>query len=244
MILSHRDIEEIAAAITRDFNYSFFGAEAEIQQRRPLPTPIDQMASEYLKLEVTFAKLSADGSIMGLTAYTDTAYEIEEDGERYILPLRRNQIVLDSSFIQPGNVRRLCGKRRFTLAHECAHQILFQLEEDESKADHAGKYSERKVHTPRTLKTHEDWNEWRANALGAALLMPQAEVDRAMWYLNRGRPLVSYGDCFFDGARDCMDAFCSTFGVSKSAASIRLEQLGYLQKRDVAEYQHPLDVMV
>ncbi len=37
---------------------------------------------------------------------------------------------MDASFIQPGQVYKLCGKRRFTLAHECAHQILFQMESE------------------------------------------------------------------------------------------------------------------
>ena len=181
MILSYQDIEEIAAAVTMDFERFFFVAEAEVKNRYALPTPIDQLAGDYLKLDVGFAFLSDDGSIMGLTAYTDTEYEIEEGGRRRILPLKRNQVVLDARFIWPGNLRRLCHKRKFTLAHECAHQILFQLEEDESKELHRKKYAERRVHTPRTLKTHEDWNEWQANVLGAALMMPQGEVDRAMW---------------------------------------------------------------
>ncbi|MCD8334946.1 MAG: recombinase family protein [Clostridiales bacterium] len=131
------------------------------------------MAKEYLNLNVTFANLSQDGSILGLTTYADTQFEFIQTGCSRILPLKRNQIVLDSSFIQPGNVRRMCGRRRFTLAHECAHQILFQLEKDESKPTHRRAYAERRVHTPRSLKTHEDWNEWQANALGAAILIEE-----------------------------------------------------------------------
>lgn len=165
-------------------------------------------------------------------------------GQLHILPLRRNQVVLDSSFIQPGNIRKLCGKRRFTLAHECAYQILFQLESDETKAAHKRKYSERRIHTPHTLKTHEDWNEWQANVLGAAILMPQAEVDRVMWYLNGSKSVTCYGGWFYDGERACMDSFCATFGVSRMTASIRLEQLGYLRQREAAEYLNPLDVVV
>ena len=89
-------------------------------------TPIDQFAREYLGMAVSFARLSSDGSICGLTAYADTEYITEEMGEKRAIPLRKNQILLDVSFIQPGQVHKLCGKRRFTLAHECAHQILFQ----------------------------------------------------------------------------------------------------------------------
>ena len=66
MILSHRDIEEIAAAVTKDFNEFFFGPDTD-GARLPRGTPIDQFASEYLGLNVSFAYLSEDGSICGLT---------------------------------------------------------------------------------------------------------------------------------------------------------------------------------
>lgn len=125
MILSHKEIEEIAAAVTEDFNEFFFGSQVE-EVQAPRATPIDQLAKDYLGLTVSFAKLSKDGSICGLTAYADTEYAVEEGGAIRKLALRQNQVLLDESFIQPGQVRALCGKRRFTLAHECAHQILYQ----------------------------------------------------------------------------------------------------------------------
>ena len=134
MILSHAKVEEIAAAVIIDFNLFFFGEKASKARSMPQGTPIDQFASEYLHLKISFEKLSADGSLCGLTAYEDTEYAIEENGVSRIIPLKRNQVLLDSSFIAPGNVRKLCGKRRFTLAHECAHQLLFHLESEDTKA--------------------------------------------------------------------------------------------------------------
>ena len=68
MILSHKEIEEIAAAVTEDFNEFFFGSQVE-EVQAPRATPIDQLAKDYLGLTVSFAKLSKDGSICGLTAY-------------------------------------------------------------------------------------------------------------------------------------------------------------------------------
>lgn len=131
MILSHAKIEEIAAAVIKDFNLFFFGEKASEARSMPQGTPIDQFASEYLRLKISFEKLSVDGSLCGLTAYEDTEYAIEENGVSRTIPLKRNQVLLDSSFIAPGDVRKLCGKRRFTLAHECAHQLLFHLESED-----------------------------------------------------------------------------------------------------------------
>ena len=155
--------------------------------------------------------------------------------------LKTNDVVLDKSFIEPENIRKLCGKRRFTLAHECAHQILFQLDADDRKiACH--KRPEVREKGSRVLRTQEDWNEWQANTLGAAILMPQSEVDRAMWFINSRKPLTCYGWRFYDSDQVKIDTFCGVFGVSRSAAAIRLEQLGYLNRKKDYEYRDPLEV--
>ena len=163
MILSQKQIEEIAAAVTEDFNKFFFGTESE-EVRMARATPIDQFARDYLGLQVSFARLSSDGSICGLTAYADTEYIVEEKSIRRTLPLKCNQVLLDESFIRQGQIKKLCGKRRFTLAHECAHQILYQMESDELKQRCNRQYSARTAYSLRDLKTHEDWNEWQAHA--------------------------------------------------------------------------------
>ena len=103
MILSQKQIEEIAAAVTEDFNKFFFGTESE-EVRMARATPIDQFARDYLGLQVSFARLSSDGSICGLTAYTDTEYIVEEKGVRRTLPLKCNQVLLDESFIRQGQM--------------------------------------------------------------------------------------------------------------------------------------------
>ena len=204
MILSQRQLEEIAASTTKDFNRFFFGDEADKPDRSALPTPIDQFAKNYLGLRVSFARLSPDGSICGVTAYADTEYKITELGITRTLALKRNQVILDESFIRSGNVQRLCAKRRFTLAHECAHQ-------------------------------------WQANVLGAAILLPQKEVDLAMRRFAE-TPLINYEGRYSYGDHLTLRLFCRLFGVSKTTASIRLRQLGYMVDRPFSEYVDPLEV--
>ena len=95
MILSHKQIEEIAAAVTMDFNEFFFGKDADNERSTAQATPIDQFAKDYLGLSVSFAHLSSDGSLCGLTAYADTEYTIEEQGVKRTIPLKANQVLLD-----------------------------------------------------------------------------------------------------------------------------------------------------
>lgn len=241
MILSHKEIEEIAAAVTKDFNEFFFGPDTD-GRRLPCGTPIDQFAREYLGLNVSFAYLSEDGSICGLTAYTDTEYIVEDRGFQRKIPLHRNEVLMDRNFIEPSQIRKLCGKRRFTLAHECAHQILFQMETDKIREACRRKYSARTAYSLRELKTREDWNEWQANVLGAAILMPQREIDLAVAYYARGRKLVSYDETYAYWDKVALDMICQQFGVSKTAAVIRLRQLGHLETRPCSEYNDPLEV--
>ena len=48
MILSQKNIEEIAVAVIRDFQKSFFGSEADDPARFALPTPIDPVSYTHL----------------------------------------------------------------------------------------------------------------------------------------------------------------------------------------------------
>lgn len=228
MILSKEQIETIAMDFIRGFRkttgiYEIF-------------TPIDQVASDYLNLEVIIAKLSDDGTVCGLTAYDDTYVKINVDGIEQIVTIKQNQVVLDSSFVEPNQVRALCGKRRFTLAHEIAHQILFAMETEEDKANYRKFYSTRVAHTVRELKTHEDWNEWQANMLGACILMPKDSIEIFMEAIKLKSRLVAYAGKLYNMDKNVLDVFCCTFGVSRTAGMIRLKELGYLIEHTEVQY--------
>lgn len=179
MYLLRTQIEEIAVAVMKDFNDFFFNEQTGRKKGDLQGTPIDQFAKDYLGLSVSFAHLSSDGNLCGLTAYADTEFVLEENGQSKTIFLKQNQVILDMSFITPGQVRNLCGKRRFTLAHECAHQILYQMQSEDGKTSCRKKYAAHTAYSLRDLKTKEDWNEWQANVLGAAILMPQEQIDRS-----------------------------------------------------------------
>ncbi len=220
MILTREDIENIADNVIDDFVVTT-GINTGA-------TAIDQLATNYLGLRVTFEKLSNDGKFCGVTAYRDTLLQVKVDGYLRVICIKQNQIILDSDFMEVGKIKELCGKRRFTLAHEVAHQILFQMENDENKIRLDNEYSKREAHTVRQLKTVEDWNEWQANALGAALLMPRKNVENFMREYKKQADKLSELQRFFALYEVAiMNNFCQYFHVSKSAAEIRLKHLGY-----------------
>ena len=242
MYLSRTQIEEIAVAVMKDFNDFFFGEKTGRKKEDLQGTPIDQLAKDYLGLSVSFAHLSSDGNLCGLTAYADTEFVLEENGQSKTIFLKQNQVILDMSFITPGQVRNLCGKRRFTLAHECAHQILYQMQSEEVKASCRKKYAAHTAYSLRDLKTKEDWNEWQANVLGAAILMPQDQIDLAMWYFSASNKLKNYGGYFDYKDHMVLKTICQAFGVSKSAAIIRLKELDYMEEHAYSDFRDPLEV--
>ena len=172
--------------------------------------------------------LSDDGSVLGVTAYKDTEYAVKAGDVTKVISLKRNQVLLDrclAGFLSDTNTTR---RRRFTLAHECAHQILFQLETQESTAACRKPYAMCRARRPRLLRTREDWREWQANTLGAALLMPADRLGQAVRELHGELPLV-----FHDGyptmrSRLIIEHLCSRFSVSRAVMTIRLRQLGFI----------------
>ncbi len=235
MFLSYEDIEDIATSALRDFRMKT-GIDT-------IFTPIDQFAKDYMGLRIAFADFG-DKDILGLTAYADTIYAIESKGVTHEIKIHAGDVLLDYCFIKsPEHVRSMCGRRRFTLAHECAHQLLFQMLSDEEKAKFMNMYSTRRAYSLRALKSKEDWNEWQANALGAAILMPAAEVMETAYHFTHGRKLVSYDGKFNLPDDLAMEHICGTFAVSKSAMAIRLEQLGLCVRHPRSEFFDPTEVI-
>lgn len=221
MILSYENIEHIAAAVTRDFNCTVPVGGKKYEMN------IDRFAKVYLGLEVSYRTLSDDGRVLGVTAYRDTAYSYEHNGEIMVLPLRRNQVLLDKSLAVFSDNVVGTRRRRFTLAHECAHQILFQLEVPEVQAACRSKYRA-VAYSLRELKSHEDWNEWQANALGAALLMPADRLEQSIREIHGEIPLAFCNGYPTMRSRLLIENLCSRFSVSRTAMTIRLRQLGFI----------------
>lgn len=242
MILSREQIERIGRTVIQEFERQCPEPSGPDAASAPCAIRIEQFACEYLGLKVSVARLSPDGSICGLTAYADTEYLVSDGQSTYTIPLHQGQILLDNSLI--GDAKT--GRRRFTLAHECAHQILFALEDTATKQAKQKTYSERAGYSLRELKTKEDWNEWQANALAAALLMPIDRLCSVRCELHQTEPVKCYGTRLGPDSVADVSRLCTSFGVSKAAMLIRLRQIGVVDDRPLSEYyrlsQNPLEI--
>ena len=116
------------------------------------------------------------------------------------------------------------------------------MQSEEVKASCRKKYAAHTAYSLRDLKTKEDWNEWQANVLGAAILMPQDQIDLAMWYFAASNKLKNYGGYFNYKDHSVLKMICQAFGVSKSAAIIRLKELDYMEEHAYSDFCDPLEV--
>jgi hypothetical protein len=129
----------------------------------------------------------------------------------------------------------LAGNRlRMTLAHELAHVVLhnfiwwFDQQRLPLDANRAAALSPR-CGSP---KRGTDWMEWQANYMAGALLMPAEAVVSAL-----GPPQPRWVRS--QRGREMQTTVQQRFQVSAQAASIRLQQLGYLSQRPTVVVRAP-----
>lgn len=176
--LSRADLSRIAGKYIDQY-YTRFGI------RKDAPEPIDpeRLASAVLGLNVKMLPLCSDGSILGLTVFQKCSFTvIFGDGTKLVDVFMSRDIVIDSALAADS----CTGCRNFTIAHEAAHHILFDLFPNDY-----GKAVKCRGHIAyRERNGQPSWEEWQANTLAAELLMPtflvNAEIERAALCLPNG----------------------------------------------------------
>ena len=141
-------------------------------------------------------------------------------------------VVLEKYLLRPGEEAR----RRFTLAHEAGHIIASQLDPHANACFHRDIDAER-LYTAEELRQRMSLSEWQANMLAGCLLMPRFIVKNALIQYNNGRKLPVYGTSVFrPREKEILGQMTRRLGVSRTALTIRLRDLGAFQYHDISEY--------
>jgi hypothetical protein len=222
-VFSKIDLEELGEAYVRDYQPSMFSGEEPFQAER--------FATEYLKLEVEYQWLSNNGCYLGAAVLGEGQEVIlyDPDIDR---PFRREYplgtVLLDASLQELSRE----GIMRFTLLHECAHQVLhrscYQSCPDAVACRSAVLNGE--IRDPEKAWTDGDWMEWQANYLASCLLMPISAVRACIrengldeYYQYR----VNRGMLESNAFRMAAFELAPMFRVSDKAAESRLRALGF-----------------
>jgi len=226
-------LDDYAEAVIQDFSPSLLHSLGKFD--------ICKFIECYLQLNIAFHRITFDQKILGLTVFKDGMIEVFDDikwkpSQTYVT---RGTVVIDKSLLTGSSKPRL----RFTMAHEAAHWLLHRKSfSTDNPCGSAGilenKYLAAKTGKGDYLRSAKARNdiermERQADFFASALLMPRPalrvairdffklnEVNENPWRIVRG---ASQKDDRL--AAYLPEYIAQTFGVSKKAATIRLEKL-------------------
>ena len=190
----------------------YLGSEYESYK----PFDVNAFAKDYLKLEISYCEFNPKDNI---------------EGKRI-----GNQIQLDQRLNEPTRV----GERNFTVAHECGHDLI-NWQDPNYVPDQTINYRIRSQR--KELKTENDFREWQANVVASCLLLRPCLVDWTMFTFARKEKITVFGGYTIHRIdRYIIRMMAQYLGVSQECLCYRLDRLGYLDHKPIAEYDPVMDM--
>ena len=180
------------------------------------PFDVNAFAKDYLKLDISYCEFNPKDNI---------------EGKRI-----GNQIQLDQRLNEPTRV----GERNFTVAHECGHDLI-NWQDPNYVPDQTINYRIRSQR--KELKTENDFREWQANVVASCLLLRPCLVDWTMFTFARKEKITVFGGYTIHRIdRYIIRMMAQYLGVSQECLRYRLDRLGYLDHKPIAEYDPVMDM--
>lgn len=209
----------------------------------PQPTDIEQLVECYLRANLEVRPITMKQVILGVSVFTKGCVPVYDrvKGELVPLDVPDHTILIEEGIYN----RREPGRFNFTLAHEAAHLVCHEGASVgngvQCRQTGSGTIvmcrTEGERYPQYGKKTPADWMEWQADFFGAALLMPrvtvQMTIERILWNagcfggvcgmreVNRSPRLFAH----------IAEQLSGVFLVSRTAAAIRMDNLGYKMPR-------------
>ena len=229
---STEEIETLCEAMIKDFFKSRHYTNVHC-------VDIEAFVSDYLKVPIIYETFAEqDPGRLGFLADGKRALWIMcEDGKKQVV-YPAGTAVIEKYLLSPGESAR----KRFTIAHEGAHDLLkrhIPIQSSPMAAFHS-EFDSEVVYSGNLLGEMMSINEFFANRAAACLLMPGFLMKRVMKRHNDCKKVVMY--CGEDGtvlAQDqklLIQKMANTMGVSYTAFFNRLKELDLFEVRPVEEY--------
>ena len=190
----------------------YLGSEYESYK----PFDVQAFAKDYLKLNISYHEFNPEDNIEGMRI--------------------GNQIILDQRLSDSTRV----GERNFTIAHECGHDLI-NWQDPNYVPEQILNYRIRSQH--KELKTENDFREWQANVVASCLLLRPCLVDWTMFTFARKEKITVFGGYTIHRIdRYIIRMMAQYLGVSQECLRYRLDRLGYLDHKPIAEYDPVMDM--
>ncbi len=183
------------------------------------------LAVGLIGLSLDFVHISLKGDKLGLTCLDETGVEVfDETDQPYIYMLDGNTILVEADLKTDC---RLAGRCNFSIMHETAHQIFGKLYPKEYGGKEKKIHCYSPAHEQRPIK---NWEEWQANALASALLMPRDMLLEDMKMFGLGEHIDILNSIYRPETFYKFRLLADYLGVSQQALAIRLKHLRLLDK--------------
>ena len=234
--LSRRDLELIASGIVLTYRGLPYVKGSELFRIDP-----ELVNKDLLGLTVGYEHLSLDGQTLGLTSFQEMGVEVYDGcNEPFTYVLDGKTILVEKDLRDDMSK---AGRKNFSLMHEGAHQILKMLYPLDYGAEQtsAPPLHYYKVKDER-FRHSLDWEEWQANTLAAAILMPEELLCRALYMFGLGERIDILNRLYRKREYDQFCNLAQFLGVSKQALAVRLKQLGRLRCAQLDNPHQILDI--
>lgn len=218
--LSREDLDSFAERILCDF------VKTEYPKGHICYNIDPTRLAQFYGFNILYVTITRDGSILGQTSIGEMWTPIvDPDGNDVLFYLDGKTILIDRRL---ENDPRCYGRRNFTIAHELAHQFINRTY-PEVYARRSRVISDHRRST-KLYKEINDWREWQADAMAAALLLPKEAIEEAMFFFGLGPKLKVLSKKYSEYKYERFCEMAEFLQVSKTALAYRLEQLGLLER--------------
>ena len=229
--LSYKDIEEIAEQV-----FALYKELPEVKDKPVYRVEPELLLEKLLGLKTRYFHMTLDSSVLGLTSYGDIELFFNNDLDENSYKLDGKTVLIESDLNDDYHK----GRKNFTIMHEGAHHILRITYPD----DYATSSPTVHYHKDNLNNTNKitDWEEWQADALASALLMPKEVVRDGMLLVDLPDKIPLLSKACPGGVYKKFCTLAEFIGVSKKALAIRLRQLGIVVKEFIYNPYEVIDI--
>ena len=222
-VLSQKDIEVLSRKVLSKY----------LRLCDTTPTRIDpaDIGARLFDISFEFHRLNTRPFSLGITAMGE--YDVTvwtEDGQAEVVKLTPDIAIIDTSLLQEGYE----GRRHFTMMHEVAHKALTTFFPEDYRNNI--RYCDHPIFYRLASAPHRgpitDWHEWQANVLASCLLLPRELIFKHMKENGLDDRIRLLNKVFAPREYEKFSNMASSLGVSKTALSIRLTQMGLIGRND------------
>ena len=221
-ILSRRDIEAISRKVLLQY----------LKTCKETPTWIDpeDFGKQMLGIEFDYKELCAAKDQVGITVFGSVELNFYyPGGVKESFQTNENIAIVDPFLLKVGNE----GPLHYTMMHELAHRLLQLL----FPKEYYFEGPDTRIYYSRSSRPHTgpvvDWLEWQSNVLASCLLLPRELIYKYMKQLELGDCIHLLNRVFAPREYERFSEMAYILGVSKTALSIRLSQLGLIGRNDL-----------